>query len=100
MKSPAAREGASKATGRRCLATRWISCSFTARSWSLPTETSYRELAERYGVAPSLVAKYSKEHNCLGRRKQAKKRAQALACQKERGAAGNGGGRVGVRIVG
>ena len=43
---------------------------------------SYRELAERYGVAPSLVAKYSKEHNCLGRRKQAKKRAQELADEK------------------
>ncbi len=43
---------------------------------------SYRELADRYGVAPSLVAKYSKEHNCLVRRKQSKKRAQELADEK------------------
>lgn len=43
---------------------------------------SYRELAERFEVSTTLIAKYSKEHNCLRRRKQAKARIQAQADQK------------------
>ncbi len=40
---------------------------------------SYRELAERFNISRSLVARYSQQHNCMNRRKQARKRAQALA---------------------
>ncbi len=40
---------------------------------------SYRELAERFGVAHSLIAKFSKEHNCLARRRQADKRVKEMA---------------------
>lgn len=43
---------------------------------------SYRDLAERFEVSTTLIAKYSKEHNCLRRRKQAKARIQAQADQK------------------
>lgn len=43
---------------------------------------SYRELAERYGVAHSLIAQYSRKHNCLRRREQAQARIQAQADQK------------------
>ena len=38
---------------------------------------SYRELAERYGVAHSLIAQYSRKHNCLRRREQAQSRISA-----------------------
>jgi hypothetical protein len=31
---------------------------------------SYRQLAERYGVAPSVIASYAKSHNCLRRREE------------------------------
>lgn len=40
---------------------------------------SYRELAERYGVAHSLIGKFAKEHNCLARRKQAEKRIREMS---------------------
>ncbi|MBN1632137.1 MAG: hypothetical protein JW990_20460 [Thermoleophilia bacterium] len=40
---------------------------------------SYRQLADRYGVAHSLIAKFAKEHNCLTRRKQAQKRVREMA---------------------
>lgn len=30
----------------------------------------YRQLAERYGVAPSVIASYAKSHNCMRRREQ------------------------------
>ena len=40
---------------------------------------SYRELAKRYGVAHSLIAKFAKAHNCLARRQQAAKRVKDLA---------------------
>jgi hypothetical protein len=43
---------------------------------------SYRDLAERYGVSTTLVAKYAKDHNCIRRRSQAKARIQAQADQK------------------
>ena len=42
----------------------------------------YREIAERYSVAHSMIAKYAKHHNCLTRRKQAKKRMQEMADEK------------------
>jgi hypothetical protein len=32
---------------------------------------TYRQLAERYGVAPSVIANYAKSRNCLKRRQQA-----------------------------
>ena len=32
---------------------------------------SYRDLARRYGVCNSVIARYSKKHNCLRRREQA-----------------------------
>ena len=35
---------------------------------------SYRDLARRYGVCNSVIARYSKKHNCLRRREQAKAR--------------------------
>ncbi len=40
---------------------------------------SFREIAQRYGVSHSLVAKYSKQHNCLQRRKQTQKRTHEMA---------------------
>lgn len=40
---------------------------------------SYREIAERYGVAHSLIGKFSKEHNCLARRQQAEKRVREMS---------------------
>jgi len=43
---------------------------------------SYRDLAERFQVSTTLVAKYSKDHNCIRRREQAKARIQAQADQK------------------
>ncbi|RJS14234.1 AT hook motif domain protein [Corallococcus sp. H22C18031201] len=43
---------------------------------------SYRELAERFGVATSLIANYSREHNCLRRREEAKTRIATKADQK------------------
>ena len=35
---------------------------------------SYRDLARRYGVCNSVIARYSKKHNCMRRREQAKAR--------------------------
>jgi hypothetical protein len=32
---------------------------------------TYRKLAERYGIVPSVIAAYVKSHNCMRRRKQA-----------------------------
>lgn len=32
---------------------------------------SYREIAERVDVAPSLIARYARQHDCLGRRRRA-----------------------------
>jgi hypothetical protein len=46
------------------------------------TYPSYRDLAERFGVSTTLIAKYSKDHNCIRRREQAKARIQAQADQK------------------
>jgi hypothetical protein len=43
---------------------------------------SYRELADRYGVAHSLIARFAKEHNCLGRRKQIKRNVRQLSDEK------------------
>ncbi len=43
---------------------------------------SYRDLAERYAVSTTLIAKYAKDHNCIRRRAQAKARIQAQADQK------------------
>ncbi len=40
---------------------------------------SYRELADRYEVAHSLIGKFAKEHNCQARRKQAQKRVREMA---------------------
>ena len=43
---------------------------------------SYRELAGRYGCAHSLIAQYSRKHNCLRRRKETKARVAVKAEQK------------------
>ena len=43
---------------------------------------SYRDLARRYGVSNSLIAQYSKQHNCLRRREVAQERIKAKADQK------------------
>ena len=43
---------------------------------------SYSELARRYEVSSSLIAKYSKEHSCLRRREQNKARIEAQVDQK------------------
>lgn len=40
---------------------------------------SYREVAERYGVAHSLIARFARARGCLKRRQQAKKRVQEMA---------------------
>jgi len=49
---------------------------------TMTSYASYRELAERFGVATSLVANYAKEHNCLRRREEAKVRIATKADQK------------------
>ncbi|WP_002634530.1 hypothetical protein [Myxococcus hansupus] len=49
---------------------------------TMTSDAPYRELAERFGVATSLVANYSKEHNCLRRREEAKTRIATNADQK------------------
>ncbi|EAU66087.1 hypothetical protein STIAU_1435 [Stigmatella aurantiaca DW4/3-1] len=46
---------------------------------TMTSYASYRELAERFGVATSLVANYAKEHNCLRRREEAKTRIATKA---------------------
>ena len=43
---------------------------------------SYRDLARRYGVSNSLIATYSKKHNCLRRREAAQMRTAARTDQK------------------
>ena len=43
---------------------------------------SYRDLARRYGVSHSLIAQYSRKHDCLRRRKEAKARVAVKADQK------------------
>ena len=43
---------------------------------------SYRDLARRYNVSNSLIAQFSKSHNCLRRRKDAQTRIAAKADQK------------------
>ena len=43
---------------------------------------SYRELGERYGVAHTLIARYSTQHNCLERRKRAQKQVKHLSDEK------------------
>lgn len=49
---------------------------------TMTSYASYRELAERFGVATSLIANYSREHNCLRRREEAKTRIATKADQK------------------
>ncbi|MCY1036196.1 AT hook motif domain protein [Corallococcus sp. BB11-1] len=49
---------------------------------TMTSYASYRELADRFGVATSLVANYAKEHNCLRRREEAKTRIATKADQK------------------
>ena len=39
----------------------------------------YRELAARFGVSNSLIARYAKAHNCLRRRADAEQRTRAMA---------------------
>jgi hypothetical protein len=43
---------------------------------------SYRDLARRYNVSNSLIAKFAKAHNCLRRRRDAQTRIAAKADQK------------------
>jgi hypothetical protein len=43
---------------------------------------SIRDLAQRYGVAHSLIAEYSRRHNCMRRREVAQARVQAKTDQK------------------
>ena len=43
---------------------------------------SYRELARRYDVSHSLIAQYSRKHDCLRRRKEAKARIAVKTDQK------------------
>ena len=38
---------------------------------------TYRELAEKYGVAPSVIADYAKSHNTMHRRKYGEHRIEA-----------------------
>ena len=39
---------------------------------------SFRDIAERFGISHSLVAKYAKSHNCLKRREETKRRVREL----------------------
>ncbi len=43
---------------------------------------SYREMAERFAVSTTLIAQYSKTHNCLRRRAQAQARIRIQSDQK------------------
>ena len=43
---------------------------------------THRALAERYGVAPSVIASYAKSHNCTRRREEAVARISARADEK------------------
>jgi len=43
---------------------------------------SFRTIADRYGVAHSLIADFAKKHNCLQRRKQTAARVKELADSK------------------
>ncbi len=43
---------------------------------------SYRDLARRYKVSHTLIAKYSKDHDCIARRKQAQKKVAQMADDK------------------
>lgn len=43
---------------------------------------SYRQIAERYGVAHSLVASYAKQHNCMRRRRENEGRIRIKAEEK------------------
>ncbi|MGO8992657.1 MAG: hypothetical protein ACLQVI_04970 [Polyangiaceae bacterium] len=46
------------------------------------TYPSYRDLAQRYGVSVSVIAEYSKSHDCFRRRERAKLRTQARVEEK------------------
>jgi len=54
----------------------------TAEGGSSVVYPSYRDLAQRYGVAHSLVAQYARKHDCLRRRKDAKVRVAVKTEQK------------------
>lgn len=56
----------------------------TAQSGQAPTVhfPSYSELAERFSVSSSLIAKYAAEHNCQARREQNQARVEAKTEQK------------------
>lgn len=54
----------------------------TAEGGSSVVYPSYRDLAQRYGVAHSLVAQYARKHDCLRRRKNAKVRVAVKTEQK------------------
>lgn len=43
---------------------------------------SHRDLGERFGVASSLIAQYSKSHNCMARRHEAQMRVRVKADNK------------------
>jgi hypothetical protein len=43
---------------------------------------SYRDIAQKYGVAHSLISKYSNRHNCLARRHDAEIRVRSQAAAK------------------
>ncbi|MFH0900004.1 MAG: hypothetical protein V2A73_05175 [Pseudomonadota bacterium] len=43
---------------------------------------TYRDLGKRYGVAHSVIADYSKAHNCLNRRHKAEEQVRLLADRK------------------
>jgi hypothetical protein len=40
---------------------------------------TYRDIAERFGVAHSIIADYAKQHNCLRRRERVQQRVQIMA---------------------
>lgn len=44
--------------------------------WQYP---SYRDLGTRYGVSHTLIARYSKNHNCMERREAARKQTRELS---------------------
>ncbi|MDY0004425.1 MAG: hypothetical protein RBU30_24215 [Polyangia bacterium] len=44
--------------------------------WRYP---SYRELGEKYGVSHSLIARYSRNHNCLKRREVARRETRKIS---------------------
>jgi hypothetical protein len=61
---------------------------------------SYRDIGARYGVSHSLIAAYSRRHNCLGRREDALGQVRVLANQRAVAERGGREGEEKARLLG